>query len=64
MVVCDLRMHDGDGLEVLRAVGGLEPGCPFVLMTAYATAPTVVQAMREGPTTTSPGTSTPTSFGP
>jgi len=48
VVVCDLRMPDGDGLEVLRAVRGLGLRCPFILMTAYATVPTAVQAMREG----------------
>lgn len=48
VVLCDLRMNDGDGLEVLRAVRSRWPGVPFILMTAYATVPTAVQAMREG----------------
>ena len=47
-VLCDLRMSDGDGLEVLRAVRSRWPGGPFILMTAYASVPTAVQAMREG----------------
>jgi two-component system response regulator HydG len=42
VVVCDLRMTDGDGLEVLRAVRQRWPSVPF------ATVPTAVQAMREG----------------
>jgi two-component system response regulator HydG len=48
VVLCDLRMNDGDGLEVLRSVRMHHPGVPFILMTAYATVPTAVQAMREG----------------
>jgi two-component system response regulator HydG len=48
VVLCDLRMSDGDGLEVLRAVRARWPGVPFILMTAYASVPTAVQAMREG----------------
>ena len=48
VVLCDLRMNDGDGLEVLRAVRSRWPGVPFILMTAYATVPTAVQAIREG----------------
>jgi two-component system response regulator HydG len=48
VVLCDLRMNDGDGLEVLRSVRSRWPGVPFILMTAYATVPTAVQAMREG----------------
>jgi two-component system response regulator HydG len=41
-------MSDGDGLEVLRAVRARWPRVPFILMTAYASVPTAVQAMREG----------------
>jgi two-component system response regulator HydG len=48
VVLCDLRMSDGDGLEVLRSVRARWPHIPFILMTAYATVPTAVQAMREG----------------
>lgn len=48
VVVCDLRMTDGDGLEVLRAVRQRWPNVPFILTTAYATVPTAVQAMRDG----------------
>jgi len=48
VVLCDLRMNDGDGLDVLAAVRARWPGVPFILMTAYATVPTAVQAMREG----------------
>lgn len=48
VVVCDLRMPDGSGLDVLRAVRESRLPCPFILMTAYATVPTAVQGMREG----------------
>jgi two-component system response regulator HydG len=48
VVVCDLRMPDGDGLDVLRALRAAGNAAPFILMTAYGTVPTAVQAMREG----------------
>ncbi|MCC6645060.1 MAG: response regulator [Polyangiaceae bacterium] len=48
VVVCDLRLADGDGLEVLRAQRQLAPDAAFLLMTAFATVETAVQAMREG----------------
>ncbi len=48
VVVCDLKMPDGDGLEVLRALRAGGNAAPFILMTAYGTVPTAVQAMREG----------------
>lgn len=48
VVLCDLRLADGDGLDVLRALKARAPEIPFILMTAYATIPTAVRAMREG----------------
>jgi two-component system response regulator HydG len=48
VVLCDLRMNDGSGLDVLGAVRARWSGVPFILMTAYASVPTAVQAMREG----------------
>ncbi len=48
VVLCDLRMPDGDGLEVLRAIRMRWPSVPFILMTAFASVSTAVQAMREG----------------
>jgi len=47
-VLCDLRMNDGDGLDVLRAVRTRWPAVRFVLMTAHASVATAVQAMRDG----------------
>ena len=48
MVLCDLKMGDIDGLEVLAAARRLRPIAPFVLMTAYASVPTAIEAMRLG----------------
>ena len=44
-IVCDLRLPDGDGLEVLRAAKSLVPAPPFLLMTAFASVETAVQAL-------------------
>ncbi|MFO0661478.1 MAG: sigma-54 dependent transcriptional regulator [Polyangiaceae bacterium] len=47
-IVCDLRLPDGSGLDVLRATRTIHPAPPFVLMTAYASVETAVQAIRDG----------------
>jgi DNA-binding NtrC family response regulator len=51
LVCTDLRMPDGDGLDVLRAVRRLLPSTPVVILTAYGSVSTSVQAMRLGAVT-------------
>src|SRR3954449_4061562 len=51
VVVTDLRMPDGDGLAVVRAVRKIFPGCPVLVLTAFGTVATSVEAMRLGAVT-------------
>jgi two-component system response regulator PilR (NtrC family) len=48
LVVTDLRLGDGSGLDLLRAVKARSPATEVVVITAYATADTAVQAMKLG----------------
>lgn len=48
VVIADLRMPDVDGLSVLRECKRLRPRAEFVLMTAYASLETAVEALRLG----------------
>jgi len=48
VVLTDVRMPGGDGVSLLRAVRQLAPGTEVVLMTAYGTIETAVEAMKEG----------------
>lgn len=48
MVFTDLRLPDGDGIEVLSYVKNNFPGTQVVLMTSYAEVQTAVKAMKKG----------------
>lgn len=48
VVICDLKMPDVSGMDVLRACKRLRPQTEFILMTAYASLNTAVEALREG----------------
>ena len=48
LVLTDLRMPHGSGIDVLRASKSANPEVPVVLMTAYGSVDEAVQAMKEG----------------
>lgn len=48
LVVTDIRMPDGTGMEVMRAVRQLSPGTAVILLTAFGSVPDAVTAMRDG----------------
>jgi two-component system response regulator HydG len=48
VVLTDLMMPGTSGLELLKAIKQLSPDTEVVMMTAYGTVETAVQAMREG----------------
>ncbi len=48
LVISDLMMPDGSGLEVLEAARAHDPSTQVIMITAYATTEQAVQAMRLG----------------
>ncbi|MBF0497995.1 MAG: sigma-54-dependent Fis family transcriptional regulator [Deltaproteobacteria bacterium] len=48
LVISDIRMKDIDGLGVLRAVKDISPQTAVIMISAFATRETAVEAMREG----------------
>jgi DNA-binding NtrC family response regulator len=48
MILIDLKLPDGSGMELLRTVRQAEPTQPVILMTAYGTIEESVQAMKYG----------------
>ncbi len=48
LVISDLKMPGMSGLELLRKVHSFSPTTSFIVMTAYGTVDTAVEAMKEG----------------
>jgi len=48
VILLDLKMPGMDGLETLKGIKAVSPDSEIIMMTAYATIDTAVQAMREG----------------
>jgi len=48
LVVSDVRMPDGDGLQVLRGVRASSPSTAVIILTAFGTVPEAVRAIHDG----------------
>ena len=48
VVISDMQMPDGSGLDVLRAAQELSPEVPVIMITAFATTDTAIAAMKDG----------------
>ncbi len=48
LLISDIKMPDMSGVEVLRAAKQADPGLPAIMMTAFASTETAVEAMRLG----------------
>lgn len=48
LALIDLRLPDGSGIDIVRALAEAAPGCRAVLLSGHATVPAAVEAMRAG----------------
>ncbi len=48
LVLCDYRLGDMDGIEVLKKIKEVEPTVPFIIMTGYSDIRTAVNVMKLG----------------
>jgi two-component system response regulator PilR (NtrC family) len=48
VVITDIRMEGMDGIEVLTAVKEVDPSIPVIIMTAYASQKTAIEALNNG----------------
>jgi len=62
LVVTDLKMPGSDGMEVLKRARTLNEQTLVIIMTAFGTVDGAVEAIKEGPTTTSRSPSPSTSW--
>ena len=48
LVISDLRLPDGDGLEIVRAARALDPPAPTIVVTAFASGVARASALASG----------------
>src|SRR5262247_4679011 len=48
LVLLDYRLPDADGLRVLKKMKGTQPDVPIILLTAFSSIETAVEAMKQG----------------
>ena len=48
LALIDLKLQDGDGIEVVRLLAEKAPGCRCVMLSGHATIDAAVEAMRAG----------------
>jgi two-component system response regulator AtoC len=48
LVLCDLRLPDLDGLQILRKIKKDHPSTEVIIITAYSAVETAIEAIREG----------------
>ena len=47
-MLCDLRMPDLDGIDVMRQVASIDPNTPVIVISGYGEVGDAVQALRLG----------------
>lgn len=48
LVLCDIRMAEMDGIETLKEIKAHNPAIPVLIMTAYSSVDTAVEAIKSG----------------
>ncbi len=48
LVLLDYKLPDGDGLRVLKSMKSTDPDVPVILLTAFSSVETAVEAMKQG----------------
>jgi two-component system NtrC family response regulator len=54
VALLDIRMPDIDGITLLKRLKKIDPTLEVVMLTAYASLENAIEAMKQGPMTSSP----------
>jgi two-component system response regulator HydG len=48
LILMDIRMHRIGGIEALKKIKEISPGIPIIMMTAYSSVNTAIDALKSG----------------
>jgi len=48
LVITDLKLPDGTGLDAIREIRGMHPGLPIIMITSYSSMESAIGALRAG----------------
>ena len=48
LAILDLKLPDGNGIDLMKSIHEVDPGLPVIILTAYGTIESAVEAMKAG----------------
>jgi two-component system response regulator GlrR len=48
LAILDLKLPGGSGIDLMKSVHEIDPGLPVIILTAYGTIESAIEAMKEG----------------
>ena len=48
LAILDLKLPDGNGIDLMRSIHEVDPDLPVIILTAYGTIESAVEAMKAG----------------
>ena len=48
LAILDLKLPDGNGIDLMKSIHEVDPDLPVIILTAYGTIESAVEAMRAG----------------
>jgi len=48
LAILDLKLPDGNGIDLMKSIHEVDPGLPVIILTAYGTIESAIEAMKAG----------------